>query len=121
MPTGTMEAGNHKGRASRPGADSVTLAKKQLASDFSTLVTDAEELLKSTASYSGESINAARGRFKDTLDQVKGRISDAQEAAVGKWNHAAKATDGYVHENPWRVVSAAALVGVIVGLFVHRR
>ena len=116
-----MQTGNHTGEVSRAKTDKMTLAKKQLATDFGTLVTDAEELLKSTASYSEESVNAARSRFKDTLDQFKGRVSDAQEMAVGKWNQATQATDGYVHENPWRVVGAAAVVGLVIGVLMHRR
>ena len=105
-----MQTEQYTGKVSRARSDKVSLAKKQLASDFSALVSDAEELLKSTASYSGESVNAARDRFKDTLDQVKGRISDAQTA-----------TNGYVRENPWRIVGAAAVVGMIVGALMHRR
>ena len=108
-------------KAARPNADQVVRAKNQLASDFSTLVSDAEELLRSTATYSGDSVNAARARFKDTLDHFKGRVSDAQYAAVGRFNHAAKATDTYVHENPWKVLGLAAAVGVIFGLLVHRK
>jgi ElaB/YqjD/DUF883 family membrane-anchored ribosome-binding protein len=116
-----MQTGNGSSSKAARRPDKVTLAKRQLASDFSALVSDAEELLKSTASYSEESVNAARDRFKGTLDEFKGRISDAQDAAVGKWNDTAAATNGYVHDNPWRVVGAAAVVGVIVGVLMHRR
>jgi ElaB/YqjD/DUF883 family membrane-anchored ribosome-binding protein len=101
--------------------DNVLRAKKQLAADFDTLVSDAEALLKSTASYSGESLAAARGRFQDTLDHFKTRISDAQDSAVGKFNQAATATQGYVRENPWKVVGTAALVGMVIGVLMQRR
>ena len=96
-------------------------AKNQLASDFGTLVSDAEQLLQSTANYSGETINAARDRFQNTLEHFKGRVSDAQTAAVGTWNRAANATDGYVHENPWKVIGAVAAVGLLVAFLLPRK
>jgi len=101
--------------------DKVLKAKNQLASDFNALVSSAEDLLKSTASYSGESLAAARGKFQDTLDQFKSRVSNAQDVAVGKVSEAAAATHGYVKENPWKVVGTAALVGVVVGLLMQKR
>ena len=102
-------------------AEKLWHARNQLSSDFSTLVSDAEQLLHSTANYSGETINAARDRFQNTLEHFKGRVSDAQSAAVGKWNRAAAATDGYVHENPWKVIGAVAAVGVLIACLLPRK
>ena len=107
--------------APQAGLDKVMQAKDQLASDFGALVSDAEELLKSTAKYSGEGLNSARVKFRDNLDQFKGRLSGAQDAALNKWNRAAEATNGYVHENPWKIVSAAAAVGVLLGFLLRRK
>ena len=101
--------------------DKVLQAKNQLASDFGALVSDAEELLKSTAKYSGESLNSARVKFRDNLDHYKGRLSSAQDAALSKANRAAAATNDYAHENVWKVVSAAAALGVILGALLLRR
>jgi len=101
--------------------DKVLRAKHQVASDFGALISDAEELLESTAKYSGESVNAARVKFQDTLDQVKGRLSDAQEAAVDKWNQTAAATNDYVRHNPWKTVGVAAVLALIVGVLLHRK
>ena len=96
-------------------------AKNQLASDFNTLLSDAEQLLQSTANYSGETIGAARDKFQNTLAHFKGRVSDAQSAAAGTWNRAATATDGYVHENPWKVIGAVAAVSLLVALLLPRK
>ena len=64
------------------GTEKFMRAKDQLASDFNTLVSDAEELLSCTAAYSGETIAGARSKFKGTLDQFKGRVADAQSSAI---------------------------------------
>ena len=34
---------------------------------------------------------------------------------------AAKATDDYVHENPWQAIGIAAAVGLVAGLLMSRR
>jgi len=117
------ERRTHAGADETPQAslDKVLQAKDQLASDFGALVSDAEELLKSTAKYSGEGLNSARVKFRDNLDQFKGRLAGAQDAALNRWNRTAEATNGYVHENPWKIVSAAAAVGVLLGFLLRRK
>jgi ElaB/YqjD/DUF883 family membrane-anchored ribosome-binding protein len=104
-----------------PNFDKVVNARNQLASDIHVLVSEAEELLKSTATYSGESINAARVKFQATLENVKGRVADAQSAAMGKAKKTVKATDGYVQENPWKMVGVAVAVGLVVGVLLHKK
>ena len=96
-------------------------AQNQLASDIHVLVSDAEELLKSTAAYSGESVNAARVKFQATLENVKRRVAAAQSAAMGKVDETAKASYDYVRENPWKTVGVAVAVGLVVGVLLHKK
>lgn len=51
-----------------------------------------------------------------TLSQAKDGLIDAQAAVMDKAKAAAKATDGYVHDNPWKSVSVAAGVGLLLGI-----
>jgi ElaB/YqjD/DUF883 family membrane-anchored ribosome-binding protein len=46
---------------------------------------------------------------------------DIQTEVVAKTKAAARATDEYVHENPWRSIGFAASLGVVVGLLISRR
>ena len=92
----------------------VLKAKDQLLSDFSALITDAEQLLASTATYSGDTIAGARTRFRDTLDQFKTRVSDAQLSAARQFDDATAAAQEYVRENPWKVAGAAALAAAVL-------
>jgi ElaB/YqjD/DUF883 family membrane-anchored ribosome-binding protein len=48
-------------------------------------------------------------------------LADAQENLVEKGKVAAKATDEYVHENPWRSIGISAAVGLVIGLLIGRR
>jgi len=83
-------------------------------------VTDAEELLRATAGLAGEKVSAARERIQENLVSAKVRLSAAEEAMVAKTKQAARATDEYVHENPWKAVGIGAGVGLIVGMLISR-
>lgn len=97
------------------------VSKQKLMEDLSAVVNDAEELLKATASQTGERITAARARAEETLKVAKVRLADAQEALVEKTKQAARQTDAYVHENPWKAAGIAAVVGVLIGALISRR
>jgi|SRR6185436_8081079 len=94
--------------------EKVLKAKNQLLSDFSALVTDAEQLLASTAAYSGDTLAGARSKFKGSLVQFKTRVSEAQTSAINQFDSATAATQQYVHDNPWKVAGIAALAGALL-------
>jgi len=94
--------------------------KEKLMQDFRLAVADTEELLRATAGVAGEKVSAARARIQENLESAKARLAVAEEAFVAKSKEAAKATDEYVHENPWKAVGIGAAVGVIVGMLISR-
>jgi ElaB/YqjD/DUF883 family membrane-anchored ribosome-binding protein len=100
-------------------SDEVT--KEQLIADFKTVVADAEALLKATANQGGDELAEVRAKAEESLRVVKARMSESQAALLVKTKEAAKATDVYVHENPWKAVGVAAGVGLVVGLLSARR
>lgn len=97
------------------------LTSEQLMADFKVVVADAEALLKATAGQGGEKLSEIRAKAEESLRVAKARMADAQEALVAKTKEAAKATDAYVHENPWKAIGIAAGVGLVVGLLIGRR
>jgi ElaB/YqjD/DUF883 family membrane-anchored ribosome-binding protein len=96
------------------------VSKEKLMQDFRLVVTDAEELLRATAGVAGEKVSAARERIQENLEVAKMRLSSAEDAVIAKTKEAAKATDEYVHENPWKAVGIAAGVGLVVGMLISR-
>jgi ElaB/YqjD/DUF883 family membrane-anchored ribosome-binding protein len=96
------------------------ISKEKLMRDLRLVVEDAEELLKATASQAGEKANAARERIQQTLAAAKARLDAAESEVIEKAKQAAKATDEYVQDNPWKAVGVAACVGVIVGMLIGR-
>jgi ElaB/YqjD/DUF883 family membrane-anchored ribosome-binding protein len=97
------------------------VTKEQLITDFKVVVADAEALLKATANQGGEKLAEVRAKAEESLRVVKARMVDAQEALAVKTRAAAKATDVYVHENPWNAVGVAAAVGLLIGFLIGRR
>jgi len=97
------------------------VTKEQLIADFNVVVADAEALLKATANQGGEKLAEVRAKAEESLRVVKARMLDAQEALLVKTRAAAKATDVYVHENPWNAVGVAAAVGLLIGFLIGRR
>jgi ElaB/YqjD/DUF883 family membrane-anchored ribosome-binding protein len=95
-------------------------SKEKLIQDFRLVVTDAEELLRATAGVAGEKVSAIRERVQENLASARMRLAAAEEDLVAKAREAAKVTDQYVHDNPWKAVGIGAAVGVIVGMLIGR-
>lgn len=88
--------------------------------DLRVVVADAEELLRATAGQAGEKVSAARERIQENLAAAKQRLAVAQDAVVARTKEAAKVTDEYVHQNPWKAVGIAAGVGLVIGMLISR-
>ncbi len=97
------------------------VSKEMLVNDFKVVVADAEALLKATANQGGEKVAELRVKTEESLKAAKARIAEAQSVVIAKSKEAAKVTDEFVHENPWKSIGFAASVGLIVGLLIGRR
>lgn len=95
---------------------SIDVTREKLLKDFNLVIADTEELLKSAASVGGDKAGAWRAEVERNLRIAKERLVDLERNAVEKTKAAAKATDQYVHENPWQAIGMTAGVGVAVGL-----
>lgn len=95
--------------------------KEKLVSDLKVVVSDAEELLRTTAGAAGEKVGELRERFALRLRDAKERLADAEVALVDKTKAAARATDDFVHEDPWKAVGVAAALGLALGVLIGRR
>ncbi len=96
-------------------------SKSRLAADFKNLMTDAEELLRTTRNYSGEGFTQARAQFESRLNELRGTMTDAQSYALDKYKLATESTDRYVRDNPWQAIGVAAAVGILIGFLSTRR
>ena len=95
--------------------------KDQLMGDLKRVLADAEALLAATTGDASEEVTRLRSRVSATLSQAKNGLIEAQAAVVDKAKVAAKATDEYVHDNPWKSIGIAAGVGLLIGAIIGRR
>lgn len=95
-------------------------AKEKLVGDLKTLIGDAEELLKASATQAGEKFSVARQKIEQSLVEGKKSLADAEKLLVKKGKEAADVADDYVRENPWGAVGIAAGIGLVLGLLIKR-
>ena len=100
---------------------STDASKDKLVADLKIVVSDAEELLKATASLAGDKAAVARERIQASLASAKVKLGEAERVVLEQTKKAAKATDEYVNENPWQAVGIAAAAGFVLGLLIGRR
>jgi len=84
--------------------------------ELSRIVAQAEELLKTLGEEGGAAAEAVRQRVVRTVNQAKVKLADAGTRARGAANDAAKATDRYVQDNPWKSIAYGAAAGAVVAV-----
>lgn len=103
-------------------SDEMAAANKQkLVSDLKVVISDTEELLRATAGTAGDKVGELRERIGLRLRDAKERVVDLEVAVVDKTKAAARATDDFVHEEPWKAVGVAAALGLALGVLIGRR
>ena len=98
-----------------------TAGKEKLISDVKVVLSDAEDLLKQAASSTGDRAVELREKAVTSLKRAREKLMDVQDSMYERGKAAARATDDFVHDNPWRAVSIAAAVGFLAGLLVNSR
>jgi ElaB/YqjD/DUF883 family membrane-anchored ribosome-binding protein len=95
--------------------------KEKLVSDLKVVIADTEELLRATTGMAGEKVGELRERLGVRLRDAKDRMLDLEQALVDKTKAAARATDDFVHDQPWKAVGVAAALGLALGVLIGRR
>ena len=93
----------------------------KLMHDLKTVVADAEDLLKASASQGGEHITRIRARAEESLRLARERIKEMTQSAEAQARAAAQQVDKQVHEHPWTAVGIAAGVGLVLGVLLARK
>jgi ElaB/YqjD/DUF883 family membrane-anchored ribosome-binding protein len=89
--------------------------------DLRAVLEDAEALLTATAGQAGDRIQKARERATESIQAARERLVDAQEEVTKRAREAARDTDRYVRDNPWKAVGIAAGIAFVIGVLVSRR
>src|SRR5689334_15421924 len=107
----------------KPSPSEVT--NETLYREFNTVVAETEQLLKSLATAGGDKAGALKANVEQSLTAAAERLEQIRPHAIAQANAAARATDTYVRDNPWRAVGIAAALsaslGLVAGLLIARR
>jgi ElaB/YqjD/DUF883 family membrane-anchored ribosome-binding protein len=96
-------------------------SRQRLTADVRTVVDDAEALLRAAKNEAGEGMAQARGKLEESVAAAREAMVRLERAAVDRASAAGRATDRYVHENPWQAIAAGAAVGALIGVLLSRR
>ena len=99
----------------------MNLSRESLLDDFSAMLTEAEDLLRRAGNETGERAKDLRAQVEAKLLAAKLRLQELEGDAIDSAKAAARYTDDYVHDNPWRAVAVAGAAGFLVGLLFSRR
>ncbi|BCL77322.1 membrane protein [Jeongeupia sp. HS-3] len=97
------------------------LNQEVLLDDLRNVLAETESMLKEVAGDGSEQGRALREKIAANLSTAKQKLVETERLVADKAKVAAKATDTYVHENPWTAIGAAAGVAFVLGLLISRR
>ncbi|MDP3848684.1 MAG: hypothetical protein Q8R10_19880 [Pseudomonas sp.] len=109
-------------------AKSIAIAKLKaegiasgVSREFHNLITDIEDLIKDTATLTGDEL-------AQTKVMLTARVNAAKEVLAGLGNTVSEQvrknserTNEYVHAQPWRAIGGVAAVAFVLGLLLNRR
>lgn len=94
---------------------------QKVMSELRGLAADTEELIEHVADQSGNRIVAARDKAREAVTRARAELADIAHASAARARAAGDAADHYVHDNPWRMIAAVAILGLIAGALIARR
>jgi ElaB/YqjD/DUF883 family membrane-anchored ribosome-binding protein len=89
---------------------------ESVVGELNRIVTQAEELLKTLGEEGGAAAEAVRQRVIRTVSQAKVKLADAGSRVRSATTDAAKVTDRYVQDNPWKSIAYGAAAGAVVAI-----
>jgi ElaB/YqjD/DUF883 family membrane-anchored ribosome-binding protein len=99
--------------------------KEKLLNEFNNVLAETEQLLTSVANAGTDKAGAIKANLEQGLASAGERIARIRDASREQAAAAARATDAYVQESPWRAVGiaagVAAAIGLAAGLLISRR
>jgi len=98
-----------------------SLSKEHLHKELRDFIAEAEDLVRAVGKHGGDHLADAKVRFEQKLRMAKLEMEQAELALTERARDAARTTDRYVHENPWKTAGIAAAIGVLAGMLLGRR
>jgi ElaB/YqjD/DUF883 family membrane-anchored ribosome-binding protein len=95
--------------------------KDVLARDIKTVAADADVLLRRIAGAAADSYSATRTRVEGKLGDAKTGFGETRTRIAARARDLADTGQAYAKDNPWKVLGAAAIIGLAIGVLLKRR
>ena len=92
-----------------------------LSGELRDFLSDIEDLVKATASLTGDELDRAKEKLTERVTAAKESLDELTTEVSARAVKTAKATDAYVHEQPWQAIGVGAGIGFLLGFLVARR
>jgi len=89
--------------------------------EFHNFLADIEDLVKETASFTGEELTWVKDKLNERIAMAKESVEAMDEEIVHQARQVATDTNNYVHEQPWQAIGMGAAAGLLLGLLLARR
>lgn len=89
--------------------------------DLEKFVKDAQALFTEARSLTGDKALEAQQRGMRLLDTALARVQEAHGSVMHSGKEMAASADHFVKENPWRTITAAASIGLLLGVILGRK
>jgi len=110
---------------SKSASSIITATNTAVSEEFHNLLADIEDFIKSSTSLSSHDLAHAKAAINARVHAAKKSVEEMSHAVADQARSTAKATDHYVHENPWQAigigVGVGAALGLLAGVAISRR
>lgn len=101
--------------------DKIHEASTDITNEFKNFVSDIENLVKETASLTGDDLAQVKIKINQRINAAKHRINSAGETMLTQARKTAARTNEYVHEKPWAIIGTSAVVSFVLGMLLGHR
>lgn len=89
--------------------------------EFSNFIADIEDLIKQTASLTGDDLEKAKSMINARVSEARKSVDGLSKSVSEQIHKGSELTNEYVHEQPWKVIGAVAAVSFLLGMLTTRR
>jgi ElaB/YqjD/DUF883 family membrane-anchored ribosome-binding protein len=97
------------------------MREARMRRDLSSVADQVQDLIERLGDEGSDRLQDLRDRASGWSSLAKSKALDLGSAARDGALQAAKATHGYVRENPWRAIGVGAAAGLLIGYLVVSR
>ncbi len=102
-------------------AKSLDAKREELTNEIRDILKNAEELFNETSDSSTEEYKKLKDKLAKQFDDVKNRFATLKDDTVDSARTVVKQTDTLVQDNPYKAITVAGVVGLLLGVLISRR